>query len=126
MGPPTAVQRAELMEEQLSNIQATIRNIVIEEVSAAVKGAVAAMELSLSNRFVSSFEETINKQEKYLEDTTSRLEGRINRSREHQESMILLMKEEQAKFQSEVRATMKEVLGQGKAPMKILEAHLNS
>lgn len=98
MGPPSGTQRADLIEEQLTAVHATIRNTVIEEVLAAIKGVVAAMELFLSNRFVNGFEETLKKQEKQIEETTTRLEGRINRSREHQESLIAMIKDEQVKF----------------------------
>lgn len=76
MGPPTVTQRAEMAEEQTVNIQSLIRATVIEEVSAAVKGAVAAMEVSLSNRLATSFEESFKKQERHFDLVSDRLEGR--------------------------------------------------
>lgn len=64
------------------------------------------MEQVLTSRFVHGVEETLKKQEAKWEETVVRLEGRINRSREHQESMITSLKEEQVKFQKEMRTVM--------------------
>ncbi|KAL8120077.1 hypothetical protein AgCh_017271 [Apium graveolens] len=55
MGPPST------HEDQITYVHAILRNTVIEEVSAAVKAAVAAMEMSLTNRFVNSFNEMFKK-----------------------------------------------------------------
>lgn len=65
----------------------------------------------------------MKKQERELEETTIRLEGRINRSREQHEAMILMMKDEQIKFQTEVRNI---VMDLNKGPTKNTEVTLNS
>lgn len=122
MGPAS---RIESHEDQMASIHATIRSTVMEEVSAAVKGAVAAMETTLTNRFVNSFEEMFTKQERQIEDTTKRLEGRINRSREYQESLISTIKDEQVKFQGEVRTALLEVISLGKGQGKTAEMIIN-
>lgn len=83
MGPPTAAQRLELLDEQMAAMHASIRVTVTEEVSAAIKGVVAAMEQALSNRVIQTFEETLKRQDAKIDETTTRLEGRISRSREH-------------------------------------------
>lgn len=114
MGTPTTTQRIDTVEEQIGNIQSTIRAAVIEEVSAAIKGAVTAMETALSNRFTMVVEETVKKQERYMEEISIRLEGRINRSREHQESMLSMVKNDQLLLQAELRAAIQELVGKGK------------
>ncbi|XP_074377189.1 uncharacterized protein LOC141718709 [Apium graveolens] len=114
MGPP-ANQGGEKIDEQWTSIHTTIQNTVAEEFSAAIKGAVAAMEQSLSDRFIRSFEDIFKRHELQLDEATSRLEGRINRSREHQESMINMIEEDQLKLQSDVRTALCDLVLQNKA-----------
>ncbi|XP_063950102.1 uncharacterized protein LOC135152878, partial [Daucus carota subsp. sativus] len=110
MGPPTAAQRVENLEEQLQSLQSTLRETVAAEVSAAIKAGMAAMEQSLTGRFVKSFEETFQRQEAQIDETTARLEGRINRTREHHEALIGMLKDDQVKFQAEMRVKMRDLI----------------
>ncbi|KAL8135172.1 hypothetical protein AgCh_010002 [Apium graveolens] len=124
MGHPPTTQQTEKSEETLACLHASIRSTVTEEVSAAVKGAMAAME-QLSDRFIRSFDETFKRQELHLDEATNRLEGRVNQAREHQQMMINMMKDDQLKFQAEVRATLSELKSHIKAPAKHTEVHPN-
>lgn len=109
MAPHTDSDRLSKVEEQLEANQRNMRETIAAEVSAAIKGAVTAMQQALVNRFVASFEEMTKQQEDKMAEAVMRLEGRINRSREHQESLISSMKEDQLHFQAEVRSTLTEI-----------------
>lgn len=69
---------------------------ISDMVSQAVKKAVVAMKHSLVELMLQVQAEAAKK---------GRLEGRISRSREHQEAMIYFMKNDQEHFQAEVRST---------------------
>ncbi|XP_074349876.1 uncharacterized protein LOC141689476 [Apium graveolens] len=77
-----------------------------EEVTTAVKVAVAAMQQSLINRLAASVEEISKQQEDKLATAISRLEGRINRSREANETLISTMRDDRLRFQSDIRSTL--------------------
>lgn len=109
MGPAAATKKVEVLEEHWATIDSTIRSAVTEEVAAALKGAVSAMEQNLANRFITTVEETFRRQEKQLEEVTCRLEGRISRTREANESMIGMIKNDQMKFQLEVRSALNDL-----------------
>lgn len=83
-----------------------MRETIAIEVGAAVKGAVAAMQQTLINRFVTTIEEIAKQQHDKIASSISRLEGRINRARHTQESLISTMRDDQVKFQSDVRSTL--------------------
>ena len=94
------------MEEQLEAAQNSIRETIAVEVASAIKGAVVAMQQALVTRFVTSFDEISKQQDDKLAAAISRLEGRITRSRDTQESLISTMREDQLQFQSDVRSTL--------------------
>lgn len=102
---PRDKERSEKIEEQLEATHGSIREIITVEVAAAVKGAMAAMQQSLVNRFVASFDEVAKQQDEKLTAAITRLEGRITRSRDTQESLINSMRDDQLRFQSDVRST---------------------
>lgn len=115
MIPLTDTDRLSKLEEQLEANQRNLRETVTVEVSVAIKGAVNAMQQALVNRFVASFDEMTKQQEEKITEAVVRLEGRINRSREHQESLISSMREDHLQFQTEVRSTLTELqLGKSK------------
>lgn len=64
------------------------------------------MKHSLGELLLQGQAEATQKQGGELESLVTRLEGRILRAREHQESLIYSMKNEQENFQSEVRSTL--------------------
>lgn len=99
-------ERLEKFGEQLEVSHSSIREIVTVEVAAAVKGAMSAMQQSLVNRFVGSFEKIAQQHDEKLQAAVARLEGRITRSRDTQESLISAMRDDQLKFQSDIRSTI--------------------
>lgn len=52
MAPKGTDQRVDELEAGMATIQNTIRTTIAEDVSAALKAAVAAMEHALANRFL--------------------------------------------------------------------------
>lgn len=105
MGPSDKDRLAQI-EEQLETQQRSLREAVTIEVSAAIKGAVAAMQQSLLTRVTSSFDEITKLQDEKLAAAITRLEGRITRSRDTQESLIAAMRDDQLKFQEDVRSSL--------------------
>ncbi|KAL8145577.1 hypothetical protein AgCh_003652 [Apium graveolens] len=83
MGPPTVTQRLNQLEEKPMDIEATMADMVIK----AVEAAVNSMKQSLTDLLVEGQATTARKQEEGLEALVTRLEGRVNRFREHQEQM---------------------------------------
>lgn len=118
MAPPsTENDRLSSVEEQLEASHMTMRETIAVEVGAAVKGAVAVMQQTLVNRFVATFEDIAKQQDDKIAAAITRLEGRINRSRDTHESLISTMRDDQLKFQSDVRSTLTNLqLSQGKLP----------
>lgn len=74
-----------------------------ELVSKAVETAVNSMKQALTELLKEGQASAMGKQG---EDLSVCLEGRVNRSRETQEQMINLLRNEQLKFQSEIRSTV--------------------
>lgn len=83
MGHPPKTHRVEKGEESWASLHASIRSTVTEEVSAAVKGAMVAMEQSLMDHFIQSFDDTFRRQESQQDEAASRFKGTINWAREH-------------------------------------------
>lgn len=102
MGPPTTVQRVDLIEERMATIETELKEIVSQTVDKAVE----AMRCSLTEVMMEGQARATQTLGAELEAMTGRLEGRINRSREYHESLINSMRNEQVKFQTEVRSTL--------------------
>lgn len=64
------------------------------------------MQQNLVNRFVTSFDEVSKQMDDKLAAAVPRLEGRITRSRDIQESLISSMRDDQLQFQSDIRSSI--------------------
>lgn len=95
MGPLTVAQRVEHLED-----------VIAEMVLKAVERAVDAMHHSLSEMIIEGQTKATKQLGADLDALAGRLEGRVQRTREFHESMINSMKDEQLKFQSEIRSTL--------------------
>lgn len=104
MAPQPNTVRLDQLEEQLASINSTLT----ERISTAVDKAMSMMKKTLAEELAVSLEQTSYKQQGELDNLGERLEGRITRSREHQE-MLNSMKGEHEKFQSEMRSTLSEI-----------------
>lgn len=104
--PSSENDRLSKLEEQLETNHRTMRETITIEVGVAVKGAVTAMQQTLINRFVTTIEEIAKQQDDKIASSISRLEGRINLERDTQESLISTMRDDQVKFQADVRSTL--------------------
>ncbi|XP_074346704.1 uncharacterized protein LOC141685510 [Apium graveolens] len=104
MGPPTLNQRLEEIEGKVAGLESSISTMV----SNAVEKAIEAMRHSLTKVLIDGQNQATKKLGTELEIAAGRLEGRISRSREYQESLINTMRNEQIKFQAEVRSTLTE------------------
>lgn len=102
----TEEERLDKLEAQLEASQRSMRESIAVEVGAAVKGAVAVMQQTLINRFSTTFEEISKQQGEKLALATSRLESRLNRSRDIQETLISTMRDEQLKFLADIKSTL--------------------
>lgn len=92
MGAPTTNQyRIEMLEQGLGNLKSTME----EQISVAVNAATYEMQKTLIKQLTNS-----------LEQTTQRLENRIDRSKKKQDGFMNLVKGEQEKFQDEIRSTL--------------------
>lgn len=107
MRPPTVTQRVELIEEKLTNLEGKISELV----SKAVERAVEAMHHSLSEMLLEGQTKVSKQLRADLDALAGRLEGRVQRTREFHESLINSMKNDQMKFQSEIRSAV--IGGQG-------------
>lgn len=112
MGPPTVTQRVDQIEEKLTDLEGTISELV----SKAVERAVAAMHHSLSEMLLEGQSKVTKQLGTDLEAMAGRVEGRVQRTREFHESLINSMKNEQLKFQAEMRSTLTE-MQVGQAPV---------
>lgn len=107
----TNEDRLEKIEAQLEKTHDSIRETITAEVAAAVKGTVAAMQQVLVNRFVSSIDEISKQQDERLTAAIGRLEGRVTRSRDTQEALIKTVRDDQLKFQNDIRSTLTTLQG---------------
>lgn len=106
----TENDRLNKLEEKLETSHQEIRD--------AMKQEVAAMQQTLVNRLNTMFDEIAKQQDEKLAAVVYKLEGRITRSRDTQESLILSMRDEQLKFQSDMRSTLSTLQSsQGKSPV---------
>lgn len=88
MANPTQLQRVELLEGRLENVENLITERVDSAVERALTAAIAAMRVSLAEQIRESQVEISKKAGVELEAVAMRLEGRINHSRESQEGVI--------------------------------------
>lgn len=102
MGRPTVTQRVEQLEEKFTDLEGAVSNMV----SKAVERAVEVMHHSLSEMLLEGQTKTTKQLGVDLEALAGRLEGRVQRTRDVHESLINSMKEEQLKFQLEIRSTL--------------------
>lgn len=107
MGPPTVTQRVEQIEEKLTGLEGAVSEMVTK----AVERAMEAMHRSLSEMILEGKTKLTKQLGVDLDAMTGRLEGRVQRTREFHEAMINSMKDEQVKFQSEIRSTMTGIHG---------------
>lgn len=106
MAPPTEAERLAQLEEKLETTHRSMRENIAVEVAAAIKSGVAAMQQTLIDHFSVSLEEVTKQQDDKMIEAMSRLEGRINRSKERQEAIISSMKDDQLQFQVDIRSTL--------------------
>lgn len=102
MGPPTVTQRVEQLEEKITDLESSVS----EMVSKAVERAVEAMHHSLSEMLLEGQAKITKQVGADLDSLAGRLEGRVQRTREFHETLINSMKNDQIRFQSEMRSTM--------------------
>ncbi|XP_017233746.1 uncharacterized protein LOC108207825 [Daucus carota subsp. sativus] len=102
MGPPTVTQRLEQLEEKANEVETTMA----EMAATVVDRAIEAMRLSLTELIREHQTLAATKLGADFETLASRLEGRLNRSREHQETLINTIRTDQLKFQDEVKSTL--------------------
>lgn len=115
MGPPTTAQRLDFLEQKVTDLEETMKEMVAKSVETAIE----AMRHSLTEVLMEGQNLTTKKLGVEIEAMTERLEGRISRSREYHETLINTMRTEQLKFQAEMRSTVTGVpLGQGGHPDK--------
>ncbi|XP_074323394.1 uncharacterized protein LOC141660315 [Apium graveolens] len=99
---PTVSQRIEELEDVMGNLDVKVTDLV----SQSVEKAVGVMKQSLVELLLQGQKDNSKKYMEELETVTTRLEGRISRSREHQEALIFSMKNEQDHFLSEVKSSL--------------------
>ncbi|XP_063935341.1 transposon Tf2-1 polyprotein isoform X1 [Daucus carota subsp. sativus] len=105
MGPPSVTQRVETLEERLTDLADSVTDLV----SKSVEKAMEAMRLSFTDVLIEGQTLATKQLGTEVEALAARLEGRINRSREYHESLIHSLRNEQTKFQSEMRNTLLEI-----------------
>lgn len=105
MGPPTVTQRVEQIEDKIADLDGKIA----EMVSKAVERAVEVMHHSLSEMLLEGQVKVTKQLGTDLEAMAGRLEGRVQRTREFHESLINSMKNDQLKFQSEIRSSLTDI-----------------
>lgn len=102
MGSPTVTQRVEQIEEKFTHLE----EAVSEMVTKAVERAMEAMHRSLSDMIIEGQTKAAKQLGDDLDALAGRLEGRVQRTRQFHEVLINSMKDEQVKFQFEIRSTM--------------------
>ena len=102
MGPPTTTQRLDLMEEKVVEVEGRIQELVTKAVESAVEG----LRHSLTEILIEGQALATKQLGSELEALSGRLEGRIGRSRDYHESMIQSLRNEQLKFQAEMRSAL--------------------
>lgn len=102
MGNPTVAQRVDLMEKQLTDLTETVKEMVSQEVGINME----VMRQSLTEVIREGQAMTTQQLGVDLEALSGRWESRINRTREYHDALIHTMRDEQLKFQNEVRSTI--------------------
>lgn len=100
--PASTAQRVESLEEQISALQTSIA----DQIKQSVESAIGNLTQSITAQISSSVEQALKKSGDDLAAVSQRLEGRIDRTRENQDMVLAVVREEQAKFQAEVRSTI--------------------
>ncbi|XP_063944151.1 uncharacterized protein LOC135150826 isoform X1 [Daucus carota subsp. sativus] len=102
MGPPTVTQRLDQLEEKATEVEETMAEMAAKVVDRAIE----AMRLSLTELIREHQTLAATKLNADFETLAGRLEGRINRSREHQEALINAIRTEQLTFQGDIKSTL--------------------
>ncbi|KAL8127283.1 hypothetical protein AgCh_014262 [Apium graveolens] len=102
MGPPTVAQRVESIEERLHDMEETMKEMVAKTVDMAME----AIRQSLTEVLKEGQTMATKKMAAEFEALSGWLEGRVNRGREYHETLINTMRNEQVKFQTEVKSTI--------------------
>ena len=89
--PPSNQYRIEVLEKGLNEMRST----VVEQISAAVTGASLDLQQTLSDRL-----------SKAMDLAIQRLDDKVTKSKELQDSLLNQLRLEQSKFQDEVRLTL--------------------
>lgn len=91
---PTVGQRVEELEDAMGNLESKLTDLVLK----AVEKAVGTIKHSLVDLLLQGQVETTKKHGGEIDAAVARLEGRIARAREHQETMMFALKNEQEQF----------------------------
>lgn len=118
---PTLNQRVEELEEVMSNLEEKVTGLV----SQAVEKAVGVMKQSLAELLIQNQAEASKKYNGAMDELATRLEGRISRSREHQEAMMYSLRNDQDEFLSEVRSTMTQLQSSPHMPPEKCEGQVS-
>lgn len=95
------------LKEQMSSLHTSIA----EQVTNAVQVALTSLQQTLAEQIATNLENAAKKPSEELAANTMRLEGRIDRTRENHEVAIEMMKQDQEKFQAEMRIVVNELKG---------------
>lgn len=102
MGPSTVAQRVDLIEEKLQEMEESMKDLVMK----SVEKAMDAMRHTLTEVLIEGQTLASKKMGDDFETLTARMEGRVHRSREHHESLLNTMRNDQLKFQAEVKSAL--------------------
>ena len=102
MGPPTVAQRVDLIEEKLHDMETSLKEMVMTTVEKAIE----AMRHSLTEVLLEGQTLATQKMGTEFETLATRLDGRVNRSREFHETLINTIRNDQLKFQTEIRSSL--------------------
>lgn len=102
MGPPTVAQRVEMVEEKLQSMDETLKEMVGKTVDRAME----AMRHTMTEVLMDGQNQATKKMVAEFEALSGRLEGRVNRGREYHETLINTMRNDQLKFQAEMKSTI--------------------
>lgn len=106
MGQLTVAQRVEVIEEKLAAVEESIKTMVAEMVDKAMDAMRHSLTEVLMEGQTLTAKKMVAELESKLELLTGRLEGRVNRSCEYHETLINTMRNDQLKFQAEMRSTI--------------------
>ena len=121
MGPPTVTQRIDSIEEKLTDLEESMKGLVMQ----AVEKAMDAMRHSLTAVLMEGQGVAATKLGADFESLAERLEGRVNRSCEYHESLINTMRNEQLKFHNEIKSSITGLQSIPTAPPEKGEGSIN-